>query len=277
MIPLDQAIANWHLTTVLPLAETPTSLVFRADSPDFGAVVLKRLKPYGIDELQGVALLQWLDGDGAARIFDVRDSDILMEYVGADTLGDMVRGGDDAQAMTIAADILAALQKPRPHPPEMRSLREQFNALLTHNPNKWETQYRDAMRYATHLATTLLDEDQPQIPLHGDFHHDNILRSDSGWKVIDPKGLIGDAYYEATNLFQNPVGASDLALNNDRIDQFSHVIAARMNWKRGRLLGWATAHAALSMCWHVNSGGEPDFGTQIVPALINARSRAVAK
>ena len=40
--------------------------------------------------------------------------------------------------------------------------------------------------------------------MHGDFHHFNILSSERGWLVIDPKGVIGPAGYEVGPLMINP-------------------------------------------------------------------------
>ncbi len=42
--------------------------------------------------------------------------------------------------------------------------------------------------------------------MHGDFHHFNILSSERGWLVIDPKGVIGPAGYEVGPLLINPWG-----------------------------------------------------------------------
>jgi streptomycin 6-kinase len=39
--------------------------------------------------------------------------------------------------------------------------------------------------------------------LHGDLHHDNILRGATGWLAIDPKGVIGPAVMECGRFFHN--------------------------------------------------------------------------
>jgi streptomycin 6-kinase len=44
----------------------------------------------------------------------------------------------------------------------------------------------------------------PKVLLHGDFHHFNILQdSDGSWKAIDPKGIIGVAYFECGAFMEN--------------------------------------------------------------------------
>lgn len=43
--------------------------------------------------------------------------------------------------------------------------------------------------------------------LHGDLHPENVLRGRGGeWRAIDPKGLVGDAAYEAVAFLRNPLG-----------------------------------------------------------------------
>ena len=56
-------------------------------------------------------------------------------------------------------------------------------------------------------------ENHKPVLMHGDFHHYNILSSERGWLVIDPKGVIGPACYEVGPLLINPWG--DLLKRND--------------------------------------------------------------
>jgi streptomycin 6-kinase len=87
----EAAISRWQLADLSVLAETATSCLWRATSPEFGADVLNILKPYGADEIHGVHLMQGLNGAGSARIYGVEGSDILMEALPGPMLGDLVR------------------------------------------------------------------------------------------------------------------------------------------------------------------------------------------
>ena len=44
----------------------------------------------------------------------------------------------------------------------------------------------------------------PAFALHGDLHHDNILRTATGWCIIDPQGVRGTAAYECSCFLRNP-------------------------------------------------------------------------
>lgn len=49
---------------------------------------------------------------------------------------------------------------------------------------------------AIKLKNELLASISNEVFLHGDLHHDNILKNDDHWLAIDPKGIIGDAEFE---------------------------------------------------------------------------------
>ena len=44
---------------------------------------------------------------------------------------------------------------------------------------------------------------QPDVLIHGDLHHRNILSADrEPWLAVDPKGLIGDPAYDAVTFLK---------------------------------------------------------------------------
>ena len=91
------------------------------------------------------------------------------------------------------------------------------------------------------------------------FHHFNILSSERGWLIIDPKGVIGPACYEVGPLLMNPWG--DLSSGKDyrrltkrRID----ILHEHLGFERERIREWGLAHAVLSAWWGIedNTGWE---------------------
>ena len=61
---------------------------------------------------------------------------------------------------------------------------------------------RDTIKAAEHLFPEI--SDNRRFLLHGDLHHDNILRNENGgWKVIDPQGVIGAPVMECGRFIQN--------------------------------------------------------------------------
>ncbi len=88
--------------------------------------------------------------------------------------------------------------------------------------------------------------------MHGDFHHYNILSSERGWLIIDPKGVIGPAGYEVGPLLINPWGElinrSDIQkITKRRID----ILHEHLGFERERIREWGLAHAVLSALWGI--------------------------
>ncbi len=73
----------------------------------------------------------------------------------------------------------------------------------------------------------MLSTSPTPVFLHGDLHHENVLWSERhGWKVIDPKGLVGDPNFEAIAFLRNPIeqliGAEPLASKTfRRLEEFA--------------------------------------------------------
>lgn len=55
------------------------------------------------------------------------------------------------------------------------------------------------------LLEELLATTERQVFLHGDLHHENILRHGDRWVVIDPKGVVGDPCFEPDAFLHNPL------------------------------------------------------------------------
>jgi len=102
-------------------------------------------------------------------------------------------------------------------------------------------------------------ENYSPVLMHGDFHHYNILSSERGWMVIDPKGVIGPAAYEVGPFMLNPWeklldGINLKSMIKKRID----ILHEHLGFERERILEWSLAHAILSTWWSIedNTGWE---------------------
>jgi streptomycin 6-kinase len=83
------------------------------------------------EERVGVMLMEWWDGDGAARLLAHDDDALLLERAdGAASLADMARNGRDDEACQILCAVAARLHAPRPKPlPELAPLPHWFREL----------------------------------------------------------------------------------------------------------------------------------------------------
>jgi streptomycin 6-kinase len=102
-------------------------------------------------------------------------------------------------------------------------------------------------------------ENHMPVLMHGDFHHFNILSSERGWLVIDPKGVIGPAGYEVGPFMINPWSDfSDGSKIRLRVKRRIDILHEHLGFERERILEWSLAHAVLSAWWGIedNTGWE---------------------
>lgn len=60
----------------------------------------------------------------------------------------------------------------------------------------------------------------PKYILHNDLHHKNILKSEVGWKAIDPHGIIGERVIEISQFIRSEL--DNINLDND--NEFDEII-----------------------------------------------------
>ena len=127
---------------------------------------------------------------------------------------------------------------------------------IDHETPLWLAHQEDIER-AVNLRDRMLDApDHQDVFLHGDLHHYNVLSDElRGWRVIDPKGLVGPRGYEFGALTYNPVGIQhhpDLrSIERQRVDIWSETTG--LPWETVR--SWGYVAAVLSACWSGQGGG----------------------
>ncbi|MAS87157.1 MAG: 3'-kinase [Micavibrio sp.] len=263
---MQSYLRKWHLSNPQEITQTPTSTIYKVIKQDGVTAILKLLSDMGVeDERDGAYLLDYYSGDGAIDIYNHDDGAHLLEYAGDETLSMLVKSGKDKEATQIICDVVRALQQPRklPYPSALKPLKEQFFELF----EAAKKQGADAVIVqAAQVADELFNTTAKEIPLHGDIHHSNIMKSARGWVAIDPKGLIGDPCYDVANIFGNPDSLHDLTLNPQRMRYLADIFSEQLNLSRERILRFAFVHNVLSAVW---GGRDSDHRLKIAQMAFN--------
>ncbi|NLS54376.1 aminoglycoside phosphotransferase family protein [Hafnia alvei] len=198
------------------------------------------------EERCGADLMQWWNGNGAAKVVAHHNEALLMERAcGAKNLLHMAKHSQDDEASQIMCRVVTQLHACREETaPPLEALHQRFTALrkaasLPHDP---------LLSVCCRVAETLLSSPQDEVVLHGDIHHGNILDfGERGWLAIDPKGLFGERGYDYANLFCNPELVT--CTQRERFLRQLTVVTQAANLDRQRLLMWIMAYAGLSAAW----------------------------
>jgi streptomycin 6-kinase len=258
---LELAAQRWELVLGKPFLLS-YNYVCAATQKDGRKAVLKIGFP-NPELTSEINALRLYDGQGACRLLEANAGlgMLLLERLQPGTM--LVSLTEDDQATAIAADVMKMIHRPAPPAQGFLSLRGWFDELKKLRPRFGGGAGpfpKKSFATAEDLIGELFAEQCPQVLLHGDFHHFNILLSDRGWLVIDPKGVIGPAEYEVGPLLMNPYNLMpEESEAIRRTERRIAILCERLGFDPQRLRAWAICHSVLSSFWDMaedGSGGE---------------------
>ena len=266
---IAEASEKWGLTDVQPAPTLSYNFVAFATStapPKIGGsaqrdLVLKMGVPN--NEMRSeIAALRLFNGDGACRLleYDEERCWMLLERLRPGVM--LATMDDDDEATRIAAEVMK------------RIWRDLDTFVLDRHENKfikltdWFFGGFERMRKRFNGGTGPLNEklvervessvkdffaeNHHPVLMHGDFHHFNILSSERGWLIIDPKGVVGPAGYEVGPLMINPWNSfSDGSRLKVQIMRRIDILHEHLGFERERIREWSLAHAILSAWWSI--------------------------
>lgn len=260
-------LERWECFDPVLVADTKTSVVSRVRRGP-GTAIVRALKPRGAAE--GLPIddyLAWRDGHGAVRLLAREGTTLLLEDAGSVTLREVLDEVGDDEATAILAEVVRSLHRSLPSAPpqSLRALDGWFSSLFL-------VADRDPrLRGPADLARALLADARTPVALHGDVHHENVLRGPRGWLAIDPNGLLGDPRFDVANVFCNPLDRDDLRLDPQRIRARAAILAPAVAATPEDVLRWTVAYAGLSAAWHLEDGNHDEAaGTLRVGEAVRA-------
>ncbi|WP_177167236.1 aminoglycoside phosphotransferase family protein [Salinibacillus kushneri] len=171
---------------------------------------------------------------------------LLKKLVPGDSLAEL---SNDELRTQIAAEVHNSLTYPSQNQitllPTTKSREGQLRKILQTNPNGIGPYSRSILQKALSLFAYLNETAKQNWILHGDFHHENILRDKGGWVAIDPKGLIGEREYDFIQFLLNQLPKENVEQTiNKRIE----ILAEQCQLAKHRLIKWGFCHSVLATC-----------------------------
>ena len=250
----------WKLNNLRPLAEgrLVNNYLCIAYSAEYNCdVVLKILLWHDARKYEAAAL-RYFDGHGCVELlaYNAEHHALLLPYLRpGETLRSLFPEHDEA-ATHILVKIIKQLHactytaKDAALFPTVAEWIKALDNTYAHIPEQ-------LLSNARTLAKHLLSKKSAEYLLHGDLHHENIVRAGADWVSIDPKGVVGEAEYEFGAFIRNPI--PDLILQNDvqRIIKKRIELCSQLSgYDAQRIADWAFVQAVLSACWVHEKGNE---------------------
>jgi streptomycin 6-kinase len=243
----EAALERWQLVSdgTFPHNYSHVEPVRRSD----GSEAVLRITPSSLD----LDAAEWFGGHGAPRVLEIDRSlgAVLLERVRPGTT--LVDEPEDA-VVGAACDVMRALWR-APSGCAFPSVRDWGRSLA-------------AGTRAAGVFAELCDSMADPVVLHGDLHHENVLRADDGWLAIDAKGVVGEPAYELGALLRNPkpqlLASSDVT---GLLRRRAEALCEALGFDVSRVLGWAFAQAELSAAWSVEDGEDPAYALAVAERL----------
>lgn len=272
---VDTLAANWELDIGEPYVLS-YHWVAPATRADGTAAVLKLGVPRRGHLVVEAAALRTYDGAGAVRLlaFDAEQGALLLERADPGTPASTLVPHDDRRATAAAISIMRRLHLPLGPDstlPDVAGYAEDFASYLRAHPNGGPLP-RALVEQAAILFDDLRASATARVRLHGDLHHDNILRATrEPWLAIDPHGVVGDPGYDVGALLYNPDPDRRedalLALVPSRVEQLADGLGIPIE----RVVAWGFVQGVLSEVWSVEDGTPPDSRALDVAHLLERR------
>jgi len=215
--------------------------------------------------------LQYFQGYGCIKLlaFDQELSDInsalLLEYVQpGNSLKDLFLQGKEEESVEIFVDVVRKMHvrqnlsagghgSPKEYDVSIESLcldRAEQRCNLLDTFQSQNARLQKLLPQAAKLADKLIATQGQQYLLHGDLHHENILKCDDAWVMIDPQAVVGELACEVGAFIRNPVFVlleqgnveSILLYRFERLSQL-------LNLDKQRIIDWSFVQAVLAACY----------------------------
>jgi len=249
---LRDVAADWDLTVGMPY-QLSYHYVAAVTCGDGTPAVLKLGVPTATSLAEEAPALAAFGGRGAARLLraDLARGALLMERVMPGWRARDLVPHRDSEATSAATEVMRRLHAaPVPHGmPEALAQAEAFDGYIAIHRDAGPLPL-DLVTRAGGLMRELCASATERVVLHGDLHHDNILRSTrEPWLAIDPHGILGDPGYEVGALLFNPDPDNrDQMLTTlvpARVEQLADELAMPID----RVIAWGFVKAVMSDVW----------------------------
>jgi streptomycin 6-kinase len=259
---LDLFLIRWSIKDLKLVESFSSNLVFKGRSQIYGSVVMKFAsnKKEFINEVNA---LKYFDESQMCKLieFDLDQKVLLEENILPGT--ELIKEKFIENRLEVYCDLYMQLHSKISNEQLILLTNSSFNSY-----KGWVTRITDYisqeenwLEIATHMKNAkelymkLSKDYNKKHLLHGDFHYYNILESENGYKLIDPKGVIGDPIFDIPRYMLNEFWDEKNELEIDKtMEKVFDIISHQLNISRKILSVLLYIEGAMAICWYIEDG-----------------------
>jgi streptomycin 6-kinase len=265
---LAELAIHWKLSNILPVDNMTFNYVAKATTNTNVPVVLK----ISYDEKSisdEILALKYFDGSGSIQLIAHNEryhALLLQQAVPGITLKSLYPSQIE-YVMDCYIDTMRLLHsKPLPKKNNYRHISDWLMAIDNLKSQECPLYL---IQKAIALKNTLLTSMTAEIFLHGDLHHDNLLKDGEHWLAIDPKGIVGESEFEMAAFdFMNINELANMSNVKNILEARIDLLAAKAQLNPKRINDWIFIRLILMAAWHVEDNGDPSGAMKLAEALM---------
>jgi streptomycin 6-kinase len=251
---------RWSLSSFQFIPSYSTGLVFKCSSEGFGSTILKIGNPSSREVFTELNTLREYNGRGFCKIFnhDIKNGVILEECIQP---GNTLREENSLdKRLAVFSSLYKNLHIEPVQAEKYPSYLGWVNRITEYMVNRQDRKELCVhMKRAREICLSISEVYTKKLLLHGDFHHDNILLDKSGeYKIIDPKGVIGDPVFDIPRFILNEFSSH---LNEELYGKVKYIIKSLeelLHIPSSILKQCLYVETAMSACWFVEDGASDE-------------------
>lgn len=251
---IDTYSSKWWLCDLRFVPYYSVNCIFTGTSPRYGGIVLKIGKPNRESYTERATLLEY-QGRRFIRLLedDIDNGVMLIERVLPGT-----RLRDEAfldKRLDIFCGLYRELHIQAADPAQYPTYQDWVRRITSYMSTRPDcTELYGHMKMAQDISEEMSARYRKQLLLHGDLHHDNILLAHDGqYRLIDPKGVIGDPVFDIGRFILNePYEETDDP--EDAVHQIVLGLSRRLELPALVIMQGFYIEITMGECWSVQDG-----------------------
>lgn len=268
---LEKYADLWKLSELEQIDYYSVNCIFKCISDRYGLCILKIGNPSRETRTE-YRMLQEYNGTRFCKAYeaDIANGVLLIEQI---TPGVLLRAEPDlSKRLDLFCDVFRGLHiKPANNGayPTYMSWVSRITEYMR-NKEKHELLYQKMIK-AEQICRLLCEKYTSEMLLHGDLHHDNILLDvENRYRIIDPKGVIGDIVFDIPRFILNEF---DDILDDSFYNKFTQItrtLSLKLNVPEYDIRQLTYVEMCMANCWNVESREEPNHNeVQFTENLMN--------
>jgi len=255
---IEQYAKLWNLSEVEHEENHPKSHITNCYSDKYGPCVLKTdVFPNEINTV--CRILKEYNGKRFCKLFeaDMRNGVLLIERI---LPGTRLRAETNLdKRLNLFCELIQGLHNKPAEKAAYPTYMDWISRITKYMEQCKEYVFLyEKMAKAESICRSLCEKYSGEMLLHGDLHHDNIVLGENNqYRVIDPKGAVGDFVFDIPRFILNEF---DDTMDDNFHRKYIHIIkimAKRLNISNEDIKRLVYAEMCMAHYWNIESGEEP--------------------